>query len=144
MVTAGVYVLIRFRGRIHGRWTLLLIIIAVFTVLIAGLGARFECDLKKVIALSTLRQLGIIILIISAGRVDLCVFHLVTHALFKALIFICAGAIIHLSGGVQDSRCFRGLWYKLPIINRWLIVSCLSLMGAPFMAGFYSKDLILE
>lgn len=75
----------------------------------AGLGASFECDLKKVIALSTLSQLGIIMLIISVGRVNLCVFHLVTHALFKALMFMCAGAIIHLSGGVQDSRCFRGL-----------------------------------
>lgn len=119
-------------------------IISVLTLLIAGLRARFECDLKKVIALSTLRQLGIIILTISVGIVDLCVFHLVTHALFKALIFMCAGGIIHLRGGVQDSRCFRGLWFKLPIINSWLVVSCLSLMGAPFIAGFYSKDLILE
>ena len=144
LVTAGVYVLIRFRGSLQGVWVLFLIIIAVLTVLMAGLRARFECDLKKVIALSTLSQLGMIMLIISVGRVDLCIFHLVTHALFKALMFMCAGGIIHLRGGVQDSRCFSGLWYKLPIINRWLIVSCLSLMGAPFMAGFYSKDLILE
>lgn len=110
----------------------------------AGMRASFECDLKKVIALSTLSQLGVIILIISVGSLGLCVFHLVTHALFKALIFLCAGAVIHLRGGVQDFRCFGGLWYKLPIINCWLIVSCLSLIGIPFIAGFYSKDLILE
>jgi len=83
----------------------------------AGIRARFECDLKKIIALSTLRQLGIIILIISVGNMRLCVFHLITHALFKALIFLCAGAIIHLRGGVQDVRCSGGLWYKLPVIN---------------------------
>lgn len=90
---------------------------SVLTVVIAGLRARFEADLKKVIALSTLSQLGIIILIVSVGAIGICVFHLVTHALFKALIFLCAGAVIHLSGGIQDIRCFSGLWYKLPITN---------------------------
>lgn len=144
LVTAGVYVLIRFSSSFWGRWRLFLTVISIFTLIMAGIRARFECDLKKVIALSTLRQLGVIILIISLGSLNLCVFHLVTHALFKALIFICAGAVIHLGSGVQDSRCFSGLWFKLPIVNSWLVVSCLSLIGVPFIAGFYSKDLILE
>lgn len=109
LVTAGVYVIIRFRGTFSGRWGVFLIIMSCLTIIIAGISARFETDLKKVIALSTLRQLGVIMLIISVGVLNLCVFHLVTHALFKALMFICAGAIIHLGGGVQDFRCFSGL-----------------------------------
>lgn len=109
LVTAGVYVMVRFRTRVWGRWGLFLLVIAVLTVVMAGLRARFEADLKKVIALSTLSQLGIIILIVSVGAMRICVFHLVTHALFKALMFLCAGAVIHLSGGIQDIRCFSGL-----------------------------------
>jgi len=109
LVTAGVYVLVRFRDRVWGAWGSFLLVSSLLTVVIAGFRARFESDLKKVVALSTLRQLGVIILIISVGCVGLCVFHLVTHALFKALIFLCAGAIIHLGRGVQDSRCFSGL-----------------------------------
>lgn len=144
LVTAGIYVLVRFRSRIWGRWGLFLLVMAVLTLVMAGLRASFEADLKKVIALSTLSQLGIMMLIISVGAISLCVFHLVTHALFKALMFLCAGAIIHLRGGIQDARCFTGLWYKLPVTNAWLVVSCFSLIGVPFMAGFYSKDLILE
>ena len=144
LVTAGVYVLIRFRSSIWGRWGFFLLIISLLTIVIAGIRARFECDFKKVIALSTLSQLGVIILVISLGSFRLCIFHLITHALFKALIFICAGAVIHLGRGVQDARCFSGLWYKIPIINSWLLVSCCSLIGVPFIAGFYSKDLILE
>lgn len=117
LVTAGVYVLIRFSGCFLGCWGYFLGLVSLLTLVMAGLSARFECDIKKVIALSTLRQLGMMIVVISAGGVQLCVFHLVTHALFKALMFLCAGAIIHLSCGVQDMRMFRGLGHNLPIVN---------------------------
>ena len=144
LVTAGVYVLIRFYPRMGEGFGVFLSVVATLTMFMAGYTGCYQRDMKKVIAFSTLSQLGVIIIIISVGIVDLCVFHLVTHALFKALIFICAGGVIHLGGGVQDYRGFGGLWFKMPIINAWLIVACLSLAGVPFIAGFYSKDLILE
>lgn len=144
LVTAGVYVLIRFSRRISQGWCFFLLSVSCITLLLAGLSARFEYDLKKVIALSTLSQLGVIMLILSVQARRVCVFHLTTHALFKALMFLCAGAVIHFSGGIQDSRFFSGLWFKLPVVNSWLVVSCLSLIGVPFIAGFYSKDLVLE
>nr|YP_009344617.1 NADH dehydrogenase subunit 5 [Panopea abrupta]APU51878.1 NADH dehydrogenase subunit 5 [Panopea abrupta] len=144
LVTAGVYVLIRFSSSISQGWCFFLLSVSCMTLLLAGLSASFEYDLKKVIALSTLSQLGVMMLILSVQSSSVCVFHLTTHALFKALMFLCAGAVIHFSGGIQDSRFFSGLWFKLPVVNSWLVVSCLSLMGIPFMAGFYSKDLVLE
>nr|YP_009108157.1 NADH dehydrogenase subunit 5 [Panopea globosa]AIU56066.1 NADH dehydrogenase subunit 5 [Panopea globosa] len=144
LVTAGVYVLIRFSSSISEGWCFFLLCVSCMTLLLAGLSASFEYDLKKVIALSTLSQLGVMMLILSMQCSSICVFHLTTHALFKALMFLCAGAVIHFSGGIQDSRFFSGLWFKLPVVNSWLAVSCLSLMGVPFMAGFYSKDLVLE
>lgn len=87
----------------------MLLCISRITLLIAGLGAGFEVDLKKVIALSTLRQLGMMMLILSVGGYFICIFHLVVHAMFKALMFICAGFFIYTSGGIQDSRYLRSL-----------------------------------
>lgn len=110
----------------------------------AGLGANLEYDLKKIIALSTLRQLGLIIITLSLGLVNLCYFHLLRHALFKALLFICAGFIIHRIGNCQDIRYIGGLRKQIPIIVLFFNSSNLSLCGFPFLAGFYSKDLILE
>jgi len=144
LVTAGVYVIFRFSERMVRRWSFFLLCVSSITLLIAGLGAGFEVDLKKVIALSTLRQLGIIILILSVGGYFICIFHLVVHAMFKALIFMCAGFFIYTSGGIQDSRFLSSLWVKYPFVSSWIGVSCLSLMGLPFIGGFYSKDLILE
>jgi len=144
LVTAGVYVIFRFSESIVRRWSFFLLCVSSITLLIAGLGAGFEVDLKKVIALSTLRQLGIIILILSVGGYFICIFHLVVHAMFKALIFICAGFFIYTSGGIQDSRFLSSLWVKYPFVSSWIGVSCLSLIGLPFIGGFYSKDLILE
>jgi len=93
LVTAGVYLLIRFNFIIKENYYLLLV--ASLTILIRGISAMFEIDLKKVIALSTLSQLGTIIIIISFGEKDLAFFHLMTHALFKSLLFLCAGFFIH-------------------------------------------------
>jgi len=117
LVTAGVYVIFRFSESIVRRWSFFLLCVSSITLLIAGLGAGFEVDLKKVIALSTLRQLGIIILILSVGGYFICIFHLVVHAMFKALIFMCAGFFIYTSGGIQDSRFLSSLWVKYPFVS---------------------------
>lgn len=145
LVTAGVYLLIRFNillvDRFIGKFLLL---IGGLTIFIAGIAANFEFDLKKIIALSTLSQLGLIIRILAIGFPKLAFFHLLTHALFKALLFICAGAIIHNMKNSQDIRDIGGLIYFMPLTTSCLNVANLALCGLPFLAGFYSKDLILE
>lgn len=145
LVTAGVYLLIRFNRLISIRdWGTFLLLISGLTMFMAGIGANFEYDLKKIIALSTLRQLGLIMRILSMGYYELAFFHLLTHALFKALLFICAGAIIHNIGDFQDIRIIGGLVYHMPLTSSCFNVANLALCGMPFLAGFYSKDLILE
>lgn len=145
LVTAGVYLLIRFNLLFNG--TLIadfLLLIACLTIFMAGLGANFEFDLKKIIALSTLRQLGLIIRILALGFYKLAFFHLLTHALFKALLFICAGAIIHNMKNSQDIRDMGYFSLYIPFTISCLNIANLALCGFPFLAGFYSKDLILE
>ena len=144
LVTAGVYLMIRFRPVLVGITTNFLLLIGCITIFIAGLGANFETDLKKIIALSTLSQLGVIIGSIGLGFSNLAFFHLLTHALFKALLFICAGSFIHRMGDNQDIRRIGGLVNHMPLSSRIFNVANLSLCGFPFLAGFYSKDLILE
>lgn len=145
LVTAGVYLLIRFNSLLAGnRIGSFLLLISGLTIFIAGLGANFEFDLKKIIALSTLSQLGLIISILAMGFPKLAFFHLLTHAIFKALLFICAGAIIHNIKNSQDIRFIGGLVYHMPITVACLNTANLALCGMPFLAGFYSKDLILE
>lgn len=145
LVTAGVYLLIRFNNLIiSNEICLLLLLLSGLTIFIAGLGANFEFDLKKIIALSTLRQLGLIIIILSIGFPNLAFFHLLTHALFKALLFICAGVVIHSLKNFQDIRYIGALINQLPITITYFNVANLALCGFPFLAGFYSKDLILE
>ena len=144
LVTAGVYLLIRFRAGLTQELQRGLLVLARLTIFIAGLGANFEIDLKKIIALSTLRQLGVIIRILSLGLPDLAFFHLLTHALFKALLFMCAGSIIHGVSGYQDIRMIGRTVQFIPISVAAINLANLALCGAPFLAGFYSKDLILE
>merc|ERR1711872_956918 len=121
-----------------------LLILASLTMFIAGLGANFETDLKKIIALSTLSQLGVIMRILAMGWPELAFFHLLAHALFKALLFICAGRIIHSAGDYQDIRVMGGLVRFIPLRVIRINLANLALCGTPFLAGFYSKDLILE
>jgi NADH-ubiquinone oxidoreductase chain 5 len=145
LVTAGVYLLIRFNNLFFDTiFAKLLLLISGLTIFIAGLGANFEFDLKKIIALSTLSQLGLIIRILSLGFYNLAFFHLLTHALFKALLFICAGVIIHNIKNSQDIRDIGYLRIYMPFSISCLNVANLALCGFPFLAGFYSKDLILE
>nr|YP_010895152.1 NADH dehydrogenase subunit 5 [Iteaphila macquarti]WJW73678.1 NADH dehydrogenase subunit 5 [Iteaphila macquarti] len=145
LVTAGVYLLIRFNILLVDSWVgNLLLLLSGLTMFMAGLGANFESDLKKIIALSTLSQLGLMMSILSMGFYKLAFFHLLTHALFKALLFMCAGAIIHNMGNSQDIRLMGGLTMHMPMTSSCLNVANLALCGMPFLAGFYSKDLILE
>ena len=145
LVTAGIYLLIRFNILLVETWLgTFLLLIAGLTIFMAGLGANFEFDLKKIIALSTLSQLGLIIRILAIGFPKLAFFHLLTHALFKALLFMCAGAIIHNIKNSQDIRVMGCLTYQMPLTSSCLNVANLALCGIPFLAGFYSKDLILE
>lgn len=142
LVTAGVYLLIRFNELLGRR--IFLIYVSILTIVISGLGANLEMDLKKIIALSTLRQLGVIIMTLSMGIVELTYFHLFSHALFKSLLFLCAGAYIHGYGDTQDIRILGGRGKVFPVTRLFFIGCSLSLCGFPFLSGFYSKDLILE
>nr|QVL29272.1 NADH dehydrogenase subunit 5 [Ceratitis bremii] len=145
LVTAGVYLLIRFNILLVDTWMgQFLLLMSGLTMFMAGLGANFEFDLKKIIALSTLSQLGLMMSILSMGFYKLSFFHLLTHALFKALLFMCAGAIIHNMNNSQDIRLMGGLGCYMPLTTGCFNVANLALCGMPFLAGFYSKDLILE
>ena len=110
----------------------------------AGLGANFEFGLRRIIALSTLRQLGLIIITISIGLSGLAFFHLLTHALFKALLFMCAGGVIHSMGDYQHIRFMGGLSVYMPFTSSSLMVFNFAVCGIPFLAGFYSRHFILE
>nr|UJG45469.1 NADH dehydrogenase subunit 5 [Scathophaga stercoraria] len=145
LVTAGVYLLIRFNILLSTSWLgNLLLLLSGLTMFMAGLGANYEFDLKKIIALSTLSQLGLMMSILSMGYYKLAFFHLLTHALFKALLFMCAGAIIHNMNNSQDIRLMGSLSMMMPLTSSCFNLANLALCGMPFLAGFYSKDLILE
>ncbi len=146
LVTAGVYLLIRFYPLLSSSPSSLiaLLVISATTTLMAGLAALVENDIKKIIALSTLRQLGIIIFSLALSAPLLTFFHLIVHALFKALLFICAGSIIYMHNNNQDLRLFGAITKKAPLTSLTIIVANSALAGMPFMSGFYSKDLIIE
>nr|ARO47900.1 NADH dehydrogenase subunit 5 [Micromus angulatus] len=145
LVTAGVYLLIRFNILfMNTLLSKLLLLISVLTMFMSGLGANYEYDLKKIIALSTLSQLGLMMSILCLGYSKLAFFHLLTHALFKALLFMCAGSVIHNLKNNQDIRMMGNLILSLPLTISCMNISNLALCGMPFLAGFYSKDMILE
>lgn len=144
LVTAGVYLLIRFNNLIRIiRLLNFCIIGGIITILISGISATIEIDIKKVIALSTLRQLGVIIFRLGLGQTIIRFFHLICHAYFKAIIFITAGIIIHRIKDYQDIRKI-GVSFNTPVLSTLFFISSIRLCGIPFITGFYSKDLILE
>ena len=145
-MTAGVYLLIRISHSIasNPRIALRLLVLRTSTIIISGLRALIETDIKKVIALSTLRQLGIIITRLSLNLPQLALFHIITHALFKSLLFITAGTLISINRHFQDIRSFGQLLHSYPITASSALISLLALSGIPFLAGFYSKDTIIE
>nr|QVT15595.1 NADH dehydrogenase subunit 5 [Semiothisa cinerearia] len=145
LVTAGVYLLIRFNVLLVGTlFFKLLLLIGCLTMFMAGISANYEFDLKKIIALSTLSQLGLMMSILSMGMPLLAFFHLLTHAMFKALLFMCAGVVIHMMNDMQDIRFMGGISLYAPMTCLCMNISNMALCGIPFLAGFYSKDLILE
>nr|YP_009913599.1 NADH dehydrogenase subunit 5 [Monochamus alternatus alternatus]QLM01485.1 NADH dehydrogenase subunit 5 [Monochamus alternatus alternatus] len=144
LVTAGVYLLIRFNLVFSDSLKMMFLLIASLTMFMSGLGANFEFDLKKIIALSTLSQLGLMMSILALGSYELAFFHLLTHALFKALLFMCAGAIIHSMNNCQDIRYMGNLINQMPLVCSFFNICNFSLCGLPFLSGFYSKDLIVE
>ena len=145
LVTAGVYLLIRINYLILERgWNKAILALGLLTILMAGAAAVLELDIKKIIALSTLRQLGVIFFSLGAGQPFIAFFHLISHAYFKAMLFIAAGAIIHRVKDYQDLRKIGRASRNLPRLAAICLVRNLSLCGFPFLSGFYSKDLILE
>nr|YP_010541377.1 NADH dehydrogenase subunit 5 [Abscondita chinensis]UYG18643.1 NADH dehydrogenase subunit 5 [Abscondita chinensis]UYG49124.1 NADH dehydrogenase subunit 5 [Abscondita chinensis]UYG49137.1 NADH dehydrogenase subunit 5 [Abscondita chinensis]UYG49150.1 NADH dehydrogenase subunit 5 [Abscondita chinensis]UYG49176.1 NADH dehydrogenase subunit 5 [Abscondita chinensis] len=144
LVTAGVYLLIRFNFCLSLNLMYFMLFISTMTMFMSGLGANFEYDLKKIIALSTLSQLGLMMSILFLGDYKLAFFHLLSHALFKALLFMCAGCMIHNLMNCQDIRFMGSLINFMPLTCTFFNISNFSLCGLPFLSGFYSKDLILE
>lgn len=146
LVTAGIFVIIRLsyntplrRGVIR-----LLLLCGSVTCLLGGWAATYENDIKKVIALSTLSQLGVIVFRLGMGFPSLGLFHLYAHALFKALLFLTAGHILIITFGNQDIRIIGGLGLIMPFTSSIFTLRSLCLVGAPFLRAFYSKHLILE
>jgi len=146
LVTAGVYLLIRLHPFLSkfSFYLNMVLIISCITLFMAGMSAICEFDIKKVVALSTLSQLGVIMFSIGVDFPILAFFHLITHALFKALLFICVGTLINRHIHNQDVRIMGNLVFQSPFILSCLSVSNISLCGLPFLSGFYSKDLIVE
>nr|YP_010350313.1 NADH dehydrogenase subunit 5 [Ixodes australiensis]UOK09742.1 NADH dehydrogenase subunit 5 [Ixodes australiensis] len=145
LVTAGIYLLIRFSFFFKMEvFSEMLFFFSSLTLFMAGIGANLEMDFKKIIAFSTLSQLGLIMLILSLGKVEFAFFHLIMHAIFKSMLFLCAGLVIHNMNGIQDLRYLGNFFCYSPLICGCMGLASLSLFGFPFMGGFYSKDLILE
>jgi NADH-ubiquinone oxidoreductase chain 5 len=146
LVTAGVYLLIRFFPVIaaHTQVISIMVLTRRLTIVLAGLAAFVEIDFKKIIAYSTLSQLGVIIFALGLGSPSLAFFHLLSHAIFKALMFICAGTFIFYHAHAQDLRIMGNMADCLPITQLGFIISNLALCGFPFLSGFYSKDPVYE
>nr|YP_010937301.1 NADH dehydrogenase subunit 5 [Ixodes kohlsi]WKW95297.1 NADH dehydrogenase subunit 5 [Ixodes kohlsi] len=145
LVTAGIYLLVRFNILFEIKiFSKILLIFSLMTLFMAGVGANLEMDFKKIIAFSTLSQLGLIMLILSLGKMEFAFFHLLMHALFKSMLFLCAGLVIHNMSSVQDMRFLGSFFSYSPAISGCVGLASLSLFGFPFIGGFYSKDLILE
>ncbi|KAH9806709.1 NADH dehydrogenase subunit 5 [Melampsora americana] len=137
MVTAGVYLLMRSSPLIEYSSTVLVL-------LFSSLIGLFQQDIKKVIAYSTMSQLGMMVIAIGLSSYNLALFHLVNHAFYKALLFLGAGSVIHAVADNQDFRKYGGLREFLPLTYSVMLIASLSLVAVPFMTGFYSKDFILE
>lgn len=145
MVNAGVYLLARFFpafADVPG-WTAVVIAVGVITALLAASFAVFSNDLKRVLAYSTVSQLGYMVAGVGIGAIFESQFYLFSHALFKALLFLGAGAIIH-ELGTRDMREMGGLWKRMPQVAVPFLIGAAALVGLPFFNGFWSKELLLE
>ncbi len=145
MVTAGVYLVARLAPLYRQSETAMLVVavLGAATALMAATIAVVQTDIKRVLAYSTVSQLGFMFLAAGVGVFGAAVFHLFTHAFFKALLFLGAGSVIHALSGEQDMRRMGGLWRKVPWTFGSFLVGTLAIAGIPLFAGFYSKDEIL-
>nr|YP_007026902.1 NADH dehydrogenase subunit 5 [Metacrangonyx remyi]CCI69566.1 NADH dehydrogenase subunit 5 [Metacrangonyx remyi] len=145
LVTAGVYLLVRFYNCFYDYSIFMaLLILSTLTMIMSSWMANFEMDMKKIIALSTLSQLGLMMMILSLGRPELAFLHLITHAMFKSSIFMCAGVMIHNMKGSQDLRLTSNFLQGGLFLGLFFSMTNMSLCGFPFLAGFFSKELLLE
>ena len=146
MVTAGVYLLMRSSPLIEYSSTVLVLCLwlGAITTVFSSLIGLYQQDIKKVIAYSTMSQLGMMVIAVGLSSYNLALFHLVNHAFYKALLFLGAGSVIHAVADNQDFRKYGGLREFLPLTYSVMLIASLSLVAVPFMTGFYSKDFILE
>lgn len=143
MVAAGVYMVARLYPVFTPDSLLVVAYLGTFTALMAATIAVTQFDIKRVLAYSTLSQLGYMMAGLGAGAFTASMFHLTTHAFFKALLFLCSGSVILALHHEQDMRRMGGLWKKTPITFLAMLTGCLAISGIPFFSGFYSKDMIL-
>ena len=146
MVTAGVFLMARFSPVLEFAPGALAFVgfIGATTALFAATVGCVQNDIKRIIAYSTCSQLGYMFIAAGAGAYQVSMFHLFTHAFFKALLFLAAGSVIHAMSDEQDIRKMGGLWRKIPVTYAVVWIGSLALAGIPFFAGYYSKDAILE
>src|SRR5205085_1955101 len=145
MVTAGVYMVVRSNVLYSLAPATLefITIIGMATAIFSATVALAQTDIKKVLAYSTVSQLGYMFVALGVGAYSTGLFHVTTHAFFKALLFLAAGSVIHALGGEQDIRRMGGLRKKLPITYLVFLAGTLAIAGVPPFAGFFSKDEIL-
>src|SRR5207249_4390088 len=144
IVTAGVYMVARSAALYnHAPGALLVIaVVGAFTAIFAASIGLVQTDIKKVLAYSTVSQLGYMFLACGAGAYAAGIFHLMTHAFFKALLFLAAGSVIHGMGGIQDVRKMGGLARLMPWTHKTFLAGTLAISGFPPLAGFFSKDAV--
>jgi NADH-quinone oxidoreductase subunit L len=145
MVTAGVYLIARLSPvfAMSPDASAVVAWVGAFTALIAAFAAIGQTDVKRVLAYSTVSQLGFMFVAVGVGAYGVAVFHVVTHAFFKALLFLTAGSVIHALGGEQDVRRMGGLGRRMKVTGTTALVGVLAISGVPLLSGFFSKDAIL-
>lgn len=145
MVTAGVYLMVRLAALflLAPRVLHFATYIGSLTMIFGATTALYQSDVKKIIAFSTCSQLGYMVVACGLSHFSVAFFHLTTHAFFKALLFLCAGVIIHSLDGEQDLRRMGALRNQLPLVYVTFSIASAALMGIPFFSGYYSKDLII-